>query len=136
MCVPQRRLLEGVAALRKAGRHVIVCVDRGPQTERLEFNATERRFGLRPSTYDRYSGLYCDHERLITSRPEEVPTADHPKAQGTQIVFHQTPVDYAPATFPMHGILYVQEAVDPNTTIDQLIAEGAVQLLLDSSSFS
>lgn len=103
----KRRVLAHVRRLRAEGRKVALCIDKGPQTARHVPSAAEFAIGIRDEYgYDRYSGLYCDQEGIRT------PPASEGQAYATQFIFHRPVADTTEATWPMHGIIFVQgEAV-------------------------
>ena len=75
-------------------RHVVLCIDRGPQVIKYTPTVEEHAFGMRAGEYDRYSGLYCDREGIVTSRPHE-PTAYAVQVRG------QTPMLGSPLSLSL-----------------------------------
>lgn len=95
-------LLENVRRLRAEGYHIVLCIDKGPQTALFEPTPAQLENGYRRGEYDRYSGLYCDKEGIRT------PPASEGQAYATQVVFHRPVTETEEPWWPMHGIIFVQ----------------------------
>lgn len=96
-------LRANVAKLRANGEHVVFCIDDGPPVVDFKPTDAEYAFGLRAGEYDRFNGMYCDREGIVTSR------SDEKTSNALQIAFHRKPsVDAYGPWFPMHATLHVQ----------------------------
>ena len=92
-------------------------------------DSEQQALGLLSGEYDRFSGLYCDSERILTSRGNES------TSQVVQIVFHRPANGFAPEDwFPMHGNLFIQERGNVSLSLEETIAAAVQTPLLHAAA--